>query len=498
MPPKTCSTILLRNGLLATYSKGDDPLSVPATRRVDVLIEDDRIVDVAEPNSLKLPQYYFVIDCSNKWIAPGFVDTHRHVWMSVVNDQEDWTLSEYLCKLSWTTAALVTAEDVYLGQLAGCLQAIHGGTTTVVDHFHCANSVDHIEQAIRATDESGLRSMFCIARQSLPTSIDPLEFDDDEEVSKMQMDTIVRLSSRDKGRLTADGRVTLGMAYDVQGINSAEDTRIVSLVRSLGVRPITAHYVGGPQAPAYSKKVRAWSEAGLLKDDVIFSHGSGLMHKRCDPDEWKLLKDAGASIASTPEDELGMGHGNPVAYEAVRRGVKAGLGIDSASITSAEMFPAMRFALQWERGRMHEALAKDDQAARYNSLTAASAFRLATLGGAEVAGRSSDIGSIEAGKLADIVLYNAESINLAHCHDPFKGIVFHATAADVEWVIINGEIVKREGNLVRKNWEEVADALRRSIRAVQERVAQYDLDERYAAAMKFKRDRAEDGVEASD
>ncbi|KZT25547.1 Metallo-dependent hydrolase [Neolentinus lepideus HHB14362 ss-1] len=487
MPLDACTTILLRNGLLATYTGQDAPLSVPLARRVDVLIEGDRIVDVAEPNSLKLPQYYFVIDCSNKWVAPGFVDTHRHMWMTIVNDQEDWTLSEYLAKLSWTTAALVSAEDVYIGQLAGCLQALHSGTTTVVDHFHCANSVDHIEQALRATAESGLRSMFCISRQSLPTSIDPLLFEDDKEVSEMQVDTIRRLATEDKGRLTADGRVTLGMAYDVQGYDPAEDSRILSTVRALGVKPITLHYVGGPHARSYSKKVRAWADAGLLKNDVIFSHGNDLMHKGCDPGEWTLLKQVGASIASTPEDELGMGHGNPVTYEAVRRGVKTGLGIDCASVTSTEMFPAMRFALQWERGRIHETLANEDKSARYNALSAASAFRLATLGGAEASGRSTQIGSVEVGKLADIVLYDAESVNLAHCRDPYKGIVFHATAADVEWVIVNGEIVKREGKLVKKEWPEVGRALQRAIQSLQERLDRCDLDDRYATAGKFRK-----------
>ncbi|EPQ51641.1 hypothetical protein GLOTRDRAFT_133013 [Gloeophyllum trabeum ATCC 11539] len=111
MASNICSTILLRNGLLATHRGEDDPLSTPSARRVDVLIQGDRIVDVAKPNSVKLPQHYFVVDCSDKWIAPGFVDTHRHLWMTIVNSHEDWTLSEYLAKLSCTTAALVTAED---------------------------------------------------------------------------------------------------------------------------------------------------------------------------------------------------------------------------------------------------------------------------------------------------------------------------------------------------------------------------------------------------
>lgn len=477
------SAILLRNGLLATFSEQDDLLSTPVARRVDVLITGDRITAIAEPSTILSPPDTFVIDCTHKWIAPGFVDTHRHVWMSVAPHQEDWTLAEYIAKAPFTTTALTTADDIYAGQLAGCLQALNGGTTTVLDHFHAANSPAHIEKAIQATVESGIRSMFCLSRGSWPTSISPLRFDDDVEISKMQLEILRTLAEKDNGRLCSDGRVTLGLAYDGQGRDPDEDKRILSLARNLGVKPITMHYVGGPHGAATAYKVRKWAEAGLLQGDCVFSHGNGLVHPNPDLGEWELLKESGASIASTPEDELGMGHGNPIPYECIRRGVTVGLGIDCASIVSTEMFPAMRFALQWERGRIHENLSTKSKATAYNNCPAASAFRLATLGGAEAAHVSSQLGSIEVGKLADIAIYDSESVNLAGCVDPFRGIVFHATGADVEFVIVNGEIVKKGGILMRKDWKEVATQLKHHAGLLRERVAQYDLDQRYTAVM---------------
>ena len=143
----------------------------------------------------------------------------------------------------------------------------------------------------------------------------------------MQVSMLESLAQIDAGKLTRDGRVTLGLAYDVLGLNPAEDKRIVTLARSLNITPITAHFVGGPQAPAYGNKAHVWNNAGLLEGDIIFSHANGFTHRGGDENEWALLKNSGASIASTPEDELGMGHGDPVTYEAVRRGVKVGLGI---------------------------------------------------------------------------------------------------------------------------------------------------------------------------
>lgn len=160
----------------------------------------------------------------------------------------------------------------------------------------------------------------------------------------MQVSLLKELAQKDKGRLTPDGRVTLGLAYDVLGYNPDEDKRILALARELGITPITAHYPGGPQARAYHYTARKWHDAGLLRDDVVFSHANGLLHADRDEKEWEYLKASGASIAVTPvsvcqptycrmkwsylqEDELGMGHGDPPMYEAVRRGVKTGLGI---------------------------------------------------------------------------------------------------------------------------------------------------------------------------
>ncbi|TFK45877.1 Metallo-dependent hydrolase [Heliocybe sulcata] len=481
------SAILLQNGLLTTYTDRDGPLSIPEARRVDLLIDGERIAVVAEPNTVQAPTGALTIDCTNKWIAPGFVDTHRHAWMSVSPHQEDWTLAEYIAKAPMTTTRLTTAEDIYVGQLSGCLQALNGGTTTVVDHFHAANSRSHIEKAVQATVESGVRSMLCVSRQSTPTSLSPFRMYDEAEVSKMQLEMLRSLAEKDHGRLCPDGRVTLGLGYDFQGHNPGEDKRVLSMARELGITPITMHYVGGPHGMSTDHKIRKWSEAGLLQGDCIFSHCNGLVHQNPDPKEWELLKETGASVAVTPEDELGMGHGNPVTYECVRRGVKVGLGIDCASIVSTEMFPAMHFALQWERGRIHEALSSRGKGIAYNNLPAASAFRLATLGGAEAAHVSSKLGSLEVGKLADIVIYDADSINLAGCRDPFRGIALHATGADVETVIVNGEIVKRDGKLVRKQWKEVAKQLKHQQDSLRERLARIDLDEQYKAAMPILR-----------
>ena len=96
----------------------------------------------------------------------------------------------------------------------------------------------------------------------------------------------------------------------------------------------------------------------------------------------------------------------------------------------------------------------------HNKFNSVDAFRLATLGGAEALNMADQIGTIEVGKKADIVIFDANSVNLAGIADPFQGVVFHASNADVDTVFVDGEILKRNGKLAKADWASVAKELR--------------------------------------
>lgn len=107
----------------------------------------------------------------------------------------------------------LTPSEVRIGQLAGCIDALQCGVTTILDHFHIANSPEHSEQALQATIESGARVIFAPARQSPPTKILPtFEFGNEAEAHKWQLDQLQEWGKKDGGKLSPDGRVTLGFA----------------------------------------------------------------------------------------------------------------------------------------------------------------------------------------------------------------------------------------------------------------------------------------------
>lgn len=105
----------------------------------------------------------------------------------------------------------------------------------------------------------------------------------------------------------------------------------------------------------------------------------------------------------------------------------------------------------------------------HNKFNSVDAFRLATLGGAESLNMEHIIGTIEVGKRADLVVFDASSANLAGCIDPFQGIVFHASNADVDMVLVDGEVVKRDGKLTKLAWGPVAKELQEKAEGIRQR-----------------------------
>ncbi|CAL1700239.1 unnamed protein product [Somion occarium] len=260
------TSYLFKGGLIATF----DSENKPRTFKADILVENDIIARIDQ--EITADASVQVVDCTGRWITPGMVDTHRHIWMAVMRgSQGDWLLTEYLIKNSWHEQGDVTVSEVRTGQLAGCLDALNSGVTTILDHFHAANSPEHADAALEATLQSGARVILSMARQSAPTKVLPqMEFGKEADSVKWQWEKLKEWAARDGGKLSPDGRVLLGFAYDQDMFNPDEalipmHQEALRLARSLPASIITSHVVSGP-------RILTWRNAGLLGPDVVFSH----------------------------------------------------------------------------------------------------------------------------------------------------------------------------------------------------------------------------------
>src|ERR1700678_1871352 len=218
-----------------------------------------------------------------------------------------------------------------------------------------------------------------------------------------------------------------------------QNARDFAFARELQL-PISTHVGMAGTADAIEKLERG----RLLGPDVNYAHGNMLTDR-----EFDLVAASKGTLSITPSSDMLMQFGTyPGTGRALERNITCGFGVDTICSVGTDLFSEMRLALAAERSRANaEALARGERVATVD-LHQRDMLRLATLDGARVWDLEDEIGSLTPGKLADIAIIDMRSPHLDGYGDPVAVMVLGAGPADVETVIVGGDVVKRDGRLV--------------------------------------------------
>src|SRR5580693_2590594 len=395
----------------------------------DLRVRDGVIAEVGPRLVASTPDAE-VIDARGRLVIPGLVDTHRHVWQGAIGGfTPQITGAGYDPAVLRGIAPRHTADDVYAGTLWGALQALDAGITTIGDWAHNLQSAEHADADLRGLQESGIRGYFlyggpgpAMEEPNPPHPLDARRMRDEQFADGV------------------NGRLRMGMALRGPCFTSAErNAKDFAFARELGL-PISIH-VG---MAGTSDAIIVLDRFGLLGSDVNYVHANMLTDR-----EFDLIAKSKGTISVTPSTDMLMQFGTfPATGPALQRGIRSGFGVDTICSCGTDIFSEMRLALAAERSRANApALSRGEQVPTV-ALHQRDMLRLATIDGARVWNMDDEVGSLTPGKQADVTVIDMRSPHLDGYGDPIATMVLGAGPADVETVIVGGDILKRDGKLV--------------------------------------------------
>ncbi len=421
MTGTTDRPVLFRNGLVLTMDDGHTVLP-----DADVLVVGERIAEIG--HNLSAPDGALEIDASGGIVMPGMVDTHRHMWQTAMRGYgADWTLTQYFVWYYLESGKLFRPEDVYAGNLLAAIEAVDAGVTTTVDWSHGLQTTQHADAAVDALE--AVPGRFVLAYGNIQQgpwvwSAAP-EFRD-----------FVDRRIHGKGDMLG-----FQMAFDVTGDPAFPEKAAFEVAREIDA-PVTTH--AGVWGATNDDGIRLMHEGGFMVPGHIYGHAATLTH-----DSYNRIAATGGSVSVSTESEQSAGQGYPPTWALRQHDIAVSLSMDTSVWWSGDLFSAMRTTLSADRVREHmEAHAKQETVTNH-ALRAEQVVDWATRGGARALGMDSAIGSLAAGKKADIVLLkNDASPAMFPVLNPYGHVVFQAQRGDVHTVVVNGRVVKHDHRLV--------------------------------------------------
>jgi cytosine/adenosine deaminase-related metal-dependent hydrolase len=428
-PPKR-GRILLRGGYVVTMDPQLGEL------RGDVLIDNGRIGAVGPGLSASGAD---VVDASDMIVLPGFIDTHRHTWQSVVRQMSvDIPLGDYIRLYFGKFGVNFRPQDVYAGLLLGRLAALESGITTLLAWEHIMNSPEHADAAVEALRDAGVRSVFAMGWPQLPNPGVWLNAS-----TRELPDDIARVRKQYFSSNT--GLVTLQMANRGPTFATMDQVaKDILIARQLDIQT-TMHISGG--AAELQKR-------GLLGPDLCFVHLLGATEE-----ELRMIHDSGVTTSiSVPGEEwhTGWKGRSPATMRLLRAGLLPSLSADTEAFAPGDMFSTMKGTLgqaRFDVANPEAGVPAPENPREFNGGTvipARKVLEMATFGGAAATGNKGTVGMLTPGNHADVVCLKASHLNHYPVNDAIGTIVMAADTASVEAVFVAGKAVKFNGQLVNR------------------------------------------------
>jgi len=438
--------ILIRGGAVMSMDPkvGDFP-------QADVLIEGKKIVAVG-------PSLHAggaaVIDARGRIVMPGFIDTHHHQFETalrsfladgvLINDGSNTPSANqtYYEFILLKFAPVYRPQDVYINELFGGLSQLDDGVTTVHDISQIHHSPAHSDAVVQALFDTGRRAAFGYFESA--GGVAGNQYPSDAVRIKKQW-----FSSSDQlVHMIMGGEVYLGDATTQQSwtIGRQLGLQIAAHILSpFGIRPIMDALAQGQGGSNHN--------IGLGPDN-LFVHMTGMSDMA-----WQKVKDAGAQVSLAVPIEMNMRHGIPPILKMQSLGMEPSLSVDVECTLTADFFTQMRSMMNMQRMVVNQMILEQGDFVYPNQwpkpaagtpslLNTRDVLRYATMNGAKALRLDGKVGSLTPGKEADIIILDAQALNVAPLNHVPGAVVSLMDRSNVETVIVAGKVRKWKGRLL--------------------------------------------------
>jgi 5-methylthioadenosine/S-adenosylhomocysteine deaminase len=385
-----------------------------------------------------------VIEANGKVVIPGLINGHTHVPMTLFRGiADDLDLQEWLTKYIFPAEARNVTEDfVRVGTRLGLAEMIRNGTTTYCDMYYFEDAIAD------ETFKAGMRGVLGETVIDFPVA--------DNKTNAEAMAYVEKFVSRWKGNSLIVAAIAPHAPYTV----SEEHLKAVRAFSDRTGAPIVIHISETKREVDDSIKDKGTSPVnylnrfGFLNDKVIAAH---MVWPTAE--ELGLLKKLGVGLVHNPQSNMKLASGVAPVPEMLKLDMPVGLGTDgAASNNDLSLWEEMDTA-----AKLHKLISRDPKV-----LTAQEAFEMATIRGARALHLEKEIGSIETGKRADLVIVDVDGLNQTPFYNIYSDLVYSAKAGDVRTVIVEGKVLMRDRRLLTLNEATIkADAHRYRERIVQ-------------------------------
>jgi len=438
--------ILLRNGLIVTMDQKRRVIENGA-----IAIAGGEIMAVGETDEVTRKfKADIEFDFAGHALFPGLINTNTHLLQTLMKGLGDNTRDflEWINTVAIPMGASVTAEDCRAAALLGCIESIRSGTTTIADCMYAHHQAKLTDEIALALQQAGMRGVIQRAfgdvgwPQGQGDSSIQSNLTEGVETALGDTKRLIGLFDSDKLRIWLSPITTINASEEalVKSREFVNNQKRCWLSIHLGESKLSQRFARDQYG---STELEFLERLGFLGSDVQIVHAVWLSEH-----DLEILKRYDIKVSHQPVSNMYLSNGIAQVPKMLSLGVTIGLGTDgAASNNNQDMLNVLKTT-----ALIHKVVAKNRTA-----ITAEKVLEMATIDGARSLGMDKEIGSIQVGKRADVMALNLKASNTAPAHNPVSALVYASTTRDIDFVMVDGEIVLRDGFFTKLNEEKIIE-----------------------------------------